>query len=353
MEIDETRQPNSRKDAVQLRYQEIILEWDVEKNGPPDAPENKGQFKKRFWWICPKGHSYQSNLNQRLYASQGCPYCAGQKVMKGFNDLATLCPELAKEWHPTKNGDLTPDQVTPGANRKVWWRCELGHEFQQVISDRRRRGDRCPYCAGKKLLPGFNDVASLFPDLAAEWDTEKNGDLKPSQVGPSEKRSVWWRCPRGHSYETKIYIRTDRRALENRGNGCPYCMNRRLLPGFNDLETVSPDLVSEWHPFYNGDLTPREVITGSNTKFWWQCAFGHSWQTSVAHRQAGQNCPVCTRLAAAAKKKRTWQEKRERKYAAIVSERQKAAAAKSGQLLPAPSANTPKDILSVPLQGTG
>ena len=145
MDAEEIRQPN-RKDAVFLRYDEVFAEWDAEKNGELNAAEVSGQFKKKFWWVCPKGHSYQSNLNQRLYAGQGCPYCAGQKVLKGFNDLATLFPEIAKEWHPTKNGDLTPDQVTPGANRKVWWRCELGHEFQQVISDRRRRGDRCPYC---------------------------------------------------------------------------------------------------------------------------------------------------------------------------------------------------------------
>ena len=70
------RQPNTRKDAIFLRYKEIFAEWDAEKNGPMDAALVTGQFKKRFWWICPKGHSYQSNLNQRLYASQGCPVCA-------------------------------------------------------------------------------------------------------------------------------------------------------------------------------------------------------------------------------------------------------------------------------------
>ena len=96
-----------------------------------------------------------------------------------------------------------------------------------------------------------------------------------------------------------------------------------MLKGFNDLATLYPELAKEWHPFYNGDVRPADVITGSNTRYWWQCAFGHSWQTSVAHRQEGQNCPVCARLAAAAKKKRTWQEKRERKYAAIVEERKR------------------------------
>lgn len=245
-------------------------------------------------------------------------------MLEGVCDLASLYPDLAKEWHPTKNGELTPDQVTPGSNRKVWWRCELGHEFEQVISDRRRKGYRCPYCSGRKILSGFNDLQTLFPDLAAEWDMKKNGDLKPSRVGPGEKRSAWWRCPRGHSYETKISNRTDKRALENSGNGCPYCMNRKLLPGFNDLETVSPKLACEWHPVYNGILTPRDVITGSNTKFWWQCSFGHSWQTTVAHRQNGQNCPVCIREVAAAKKKKTWQEKRERKYVAILEDRREA-----------------------------
>ena len=88
----------------------------------------------------------------------GCPVCANRMVLAGVNDLATINPELARQWHPTKNGDLTPRDVLAGSRRKVWWICDQGHEWQADVSSR-NHGTGCPVCAGKKVISGENDFA--------------------------------------------------------------------------------------------------------------------------------------------------------------------------------------------------
>ena len=210
-------------------------------------------------------------------------------MQKGFNDLASLYPALAGEWDAAKNGALTPESVTPASNRKVWWRCEKGHSYRAVIAQRVQRGSGCPYCTNRKILPGFNDLASQYPELAKEWDTERNGSLTPDSVSAYSNRKAWWHCEKNHSYQAVIATRT------MRGSGCPYCANKRVLPGFNDLATAEPTVAAQWHPTLNGSLTPQMVTAGSRRKVWWQCALGHVWKAAIYPRTGKQRCgcPVC------------------------------------------------------------
>ena len=80
----------------------------------------------------------------------GCPYCGGRRVLAGFNDLATQAPEVAAQWHPTLNGNLTPSMVTAGSHRKAWWLCPLGHVWKAAVYSRTgKQKCGCPVCAGK------------------------------------------------------------------------------------------------------------------------------------------------------------------------------------------------------------
>ena len=190
-------------------------------------------------------------------------------------------------WHPTRNPGLDPESVTPGSHRKLWWQCELGHEWQAMPFSL-RQGTGCPYCAGKRPIPGQTDLATRFPELAAQWHPEKNGKLDPTQVGPGSMTRVWWLCERGHDYLAHVFSRTQ-------GTGCPYCAGRRAWRGFNDLATVHPALAGEWHPELNGILTPRDVTKGSHKQVWWRCSEGHTWKAVVFARAKpnGTGCPVC------------------------------------------------------------
>ena len=171
-------------------------------------------------WKCKNGHEWQAAPNNRTANKpQGCPYCSNHRILVGFNDLSTTNPDIAEEWHPTKNGNLTPQNVTFGSNKKVWWLCHKGHEFESSVNNR-IAGQGCPYCAGRKVLKGYNDLQTINPALASEWNYEKNGELKPTHITANSNKKAWWKCGKGHEWQAKISNR-------NNGNGCPICSSDR------------------------------------------------------------------------------------------------------------------------------
>lgn len=201
------------------------------------------------------------------------------------NTLKDIYPDIAKEWHPTKNNDLTPERVTPKSSKRVWWKCKNGHEWEAVIAHR-SSGSGCPYCANKKVQIGYNDLATTDPELAAEWHPSKNGSLFPTDLTRGSGIKVWWICKKGHEWCTSPNKRTAEK------NSCPYCSNKKVLHGYNDLATTNPKLAAEWHPTRNGILSANDVTESSGKKVWWKCSRGHSWQSSVCNRQK-RNCPFC------------------------------------------------------------
>ena len=198
--------------------------------------------------------------------------------------LAFVRPDLAEQWAYELNGDKKPGDYLPGSDVKVWWRCELGHTWKATISSRRNNG--CPYCGNKRVLSGFNDLATIRPDLVNEWDYKLN-TLKPDEVLSGSNKKVHWICTKGHEWEATIVSRAQ-------GRGCPYCCGKRVIVGETDLATLNPSLASEWFFDKNGDLKPTDVSPGSNRKVWWKCQnCGHTWQALIWSRSRGRGCPNC------------------------------------------------------------
>ena len=392
----------------------LATEWNYEKNNgltPTDVLLNSN---KTVWWKCGNGHEWQATIAHRN-RGRGCPYCSGRYAVKGKNDLQTINPTLANEWNHEKNNGLSPMEVMPNSNKKVWWKCKKGHEWQATINNR-SNGNSCPICNsergtsfpeyaivfylkrygldvmhvyrnkgyeldiyipskniaieydgyywhknkvkkdleknlkckkdGIKLyriregLPPLNDssidysiqknqedlsqalekilsqitntniVIDLKRDainienlreykekensllfsnsvLASEWNYEKNGDLRPEHFLANSNKTVWWKCNNGHEWQAKIADRT-------KGNGCPYCSSNKLLKGYNDLQTVNPVLANEWNHEKNNGLSPMEVMPNSNQKVWWKCKKGHEWQATIINRNTGRDCPICS-----------------------------------------------------------
>ena len=201
--------------------------------------------------------------------------------------LKSKFPKITKEWNYEKNGRLTPDMVRPASNKIVWWICEKNHEWQASIANR-TSGNNCPICSGHTVLPGYNDLQTKYPDLALEWDYDKNKDLLPTSVMPRSGKKAWWICDKGHEWEARICTRAA-------GQGCPYCIGKQVLEGFNDLSTTNPELSLEWN-FEKNTLLPTMVSRGSNKKVWWKCkTCGHEWQASIKNRNKGRGCPECAR----------------------------------------------------------
>ena len=145
-------------------------------------------------------------------------------------------PELVKEWHPSKNGDLKTDQVSHGSAKKVWWMCPNRHSYEASPGNRTSKNPSgCPYCVGKRVCED-NNLKFLFPEIAKEWHPSKNGDLKPEEFTPGKNKKVWWLCPEGHSYYSLISPRT----RPVKPSGCPYCSGS-LVSEHNNLKFILPD----------------------------------------------------------------------------------------------------------------
>ncbi len=393
---------------------QLIEEWNWEKNIEFDPSQLTVGSGIKVWWKCSNGHEWQATIANRNNG-KGCPYCSGNKVLKGYNDLQTVNPTLAKEWYYEKNGDLKPENFTANSNKIVWWKCSIGHEWQAKVADR-NKGHGCPYCSSRKILIGYNDLQTVNPTLANEWNFEKNSDLKPENFTANSNKKVWWKCRKGHEWQATI-------ANRNNGKDCPICNSERHtsfpeyaivyylkkygieaihlykekgyeldifipskkiaieydgyiwhkdktkqdldknikcknddiklyriregLPPLNDssfdyvvqrtqkdLSTIlekilgdiigisiyidlkkdavaienlreltekensllfsNPEIANEWNYERNCNLKPEHFTANSDKKVWWKCKKGHEWQASVANRNNGKGCPICS-----------------------------------------------------------
>lgn len=264
----------------------LAAQWHPTKNQGLKPDQFSSGSHRSVWWLCERGHEWRAVIKSRV-SGCGCPVCANRVVVQGENDLASTYPKLAVQWHPTRNGSLRPSDVVSGTNRKSWWICEKGHEWQATVSSR-VRGSNCPVCNGKIVIAGENDLASYSPALAQQWIFDKNLPLTPEKVTAFSNHKVWWRCQLGHEWMAVISSRAER------GTGCPYCSGKKVLKGFNDLETLYPEIAKQWHPTLNGRLTPDQVTSGSNKKVWWKCSEGHVWNAVIYSRTTARTgCPVC------------------------------------------------------------
>lgn len=278
MASPELEPPKTQSGNFMASYPTLALEWDPSNSISPY--EVSAGSSKRVAWRCHKGHTWVAAVKKRT-SGHGCPVCSGKKIVAGVNDLASLNPELAREWHPDRN-DRSPADVGRSGRYRAWWVCRLGHEWQAPVN-RRASGTGCPVCSGRSVIKGENDLASLRPDLAREW-SESNART-PESVTENSSLQVEWTCRAGHRWTAPVARRAS-------GAGCPYCSGHKVLKGFNDIASQFPELATEWA----GDnaRSPQSVSHGSQYVAHWECANGHTWRASVASRTAGRGCPSCS-----------------------------------------------------------
>ncbi len=226
-------------------------------------------------WNCSRGHTFKMSIANRTSANRhGCSVCAGRQVNTGKNDLKTLFPEISNEaygWNPA--------EINAGHTKKLTWKCRLGHIYESTPKSRTGPSKTsCPFCSRTKLLKGFNDLLTMNPAIAVEafgWD--------PSEVISGSHKKMSWKCSKGHVWEAQVGVRFAS------SSGCPYCANKRVKTGFNDLQTTHPEIAEQ----ANG-WDPRTLVSGSHRKMNWKCEFGHQWRASIIDRtNANSKCPTC------------------------------------------------------------
>tara|TARA_Y100001968_G_scaffold277014_1_gene271611 strand:+ start:1927 stop:3621 length:1695 start_codon:yes stop_codon:yes gene_type:complete len=230
-----------------------------------------GSHKKKLW-KCERNHKWYAAINCRATQNTGCPICSGRNVNKGINDLLKTHPEIAKQadgWDPCEYSSFS--------NKKLNWICSLGHKWQVNINTRTRQNSGCPYCANKKVLKGFNDLATTHPEIAKQadgWD--------PSTVIKGSNKFKSWKCDLGHTWTAVISSRNKETI------GCPYCNNNKVLKGFNDLATTHPEIAKQADGW-----DPTLFVGGCNERKDWKCEKNHKWKVSISNRTQGTICPVC------------------------------------------------------------
>lgn len=272
-------------------YQHLVAEWHPTRN--PDVYPDEVSYGsgKRIWWKCAKGpdHEWCGSATNRTSHGRGCPFCANRAVSV-TNSLASLAPEIAREWHPTKNARLTPDRIVAQSHKSAWWRCYVDptHVWHARIGNRWWNNAGCSFCTNQRVSKK-NALATTMPQLARQWDRVRNGALTPRDVARTSKQKVWWRCAQNSTHRWKASI-GDRAKIWPRG--CPSCA---LNPPGASLAERCPKLAAEWDRVRNGTVKPKDVSYGSHFRAWWRCSrtAAHRWQAVVNERARGSGCPFC------------------------------------------------------------
>ena len=271
---------------------ELAAEWS-ENNGR-DAGTVRRDMSSPALWICPACHGeYSYPVAERKIGDDACPYCRGTRVLPGFNDLKTTDPELAAEW--SKNNGRDAGSVPRNANLSALWICPTCHgEYSYPVAERKVGDDVCPYCRGKRVLSGFNDLKTTDPELAAEWSENNERDVET--VRHSMTLRALWVCPTCHGeYSYPVAKR------EAGDNACPYCRGKRVLPGYNSFKVNHPDLMDEWAEAENiiMGVDPDYMLDRNTKRVWWTCkTCGQKYLLSIERRLMKQKrghvpCTYC------------------------------------------------------------
>ncbi len=258
-------------------------------------------------WLGLCGHQYEASPSRRS-RGRGCPYCAGRRVLVGFNDLASQAPAAAALWHPTRNDGLTPLDVTVGSQKKAHWLCPEGHETEAVIASRAKSpSGGCGDCAvakrglSRSRPKAGRSLADLFPEVAAEWHPTKNWTSDPHEVHPGANREAIWLGACGHEWPDAVALRT------RRATGCEICTGHAVRAGFNDLATTHPHLVLEWHPA--NSIQATNVAAGSHEVVEWKCSnCAREWRARIKDRaKRGDGCSRCNNVSSSASERRLFE----------------------------------------------
>ncbi|WP_432246011.1 zinc-ribbon domain-containing protein [Arthrobacter sp. G.S.26] len=322
----------------------IAAEWDEARNGAA-ASEVLAGSRRKAWWKCPDGHSYQKQVAKRT-AGEGCIRCRPGRT---YGTIQQLFPQAASQWHPTMNGDTSLDQVTHGSSASYWWLCECGSSYQRrAIGQAGSPG--CSPCLRRLARSSLHEAVEAHPNAFSEWHPTRNGSYSDAIPLRSTKR-FWWRCRNDHNYtmnmnlkllggscphcaertvqaipgeriataalagewidelngglklhEAKTTQRYVWRCMHGHafqmnlgarleGSGCPYCSNKKVMPAFNDVLTRFPQISVNWDEERNA-VGPNEVLAG-NRRWWWTCTDGHTYQQTVIGRMASRGCKQC------------------------------------------------------------
>jgi len=300
--------------SLAAKYPAVAKLWHPTRNSPLTPSDVTPSENRKVSWRCPRSatHVWRALIynvvnSHELHGTSGCPFCRGRKVDKD-NCLATTHPEVAKNWHPTRNLGLLPTDVTAHSRKAAWWQCPKvkAHRFEKSIGEVVKSWERsgstgCGLCKGSRAAID-NCLKTLYPEVSKLWHPIRNKPLLPSAVKPMSKTVAWWQCDRSpdHEWPEKIALVTKR--YKEGAMPCHQCAGRSAAAG-NNLWEKYPEVGKYWDAERNMPTRPWEVMPGSAKRHFWRCREGdeHRWEgtvgNTVAAAKAGKEvCPFCRKL---------------------------------------------------------
>lgn len=215
--------------------------------------------------------------------------------LENFSDFFAVISEPNDEWadwilrlYHYGDVSLSRRNVTRQTSKKANIICLAGHRITRELDGLAKAIDAgntgCRFCSRNKVLPGANDLLTTHPLIASEWDGTRN-DVAASEVLAGSRRTAWWKCPEGHSYQKPVAKRTG-------GEGCPRCRPEKT---YGTIAELFPEAASLWHPTLNGDASLDKVRHGSSTSYWWLCQCGASYQRAAIGQARSPGCSPCRR----------------------------------------------------------
>jgi len=307
--------------SIVHRKPELVSQWHLTKNVGLNPSDYSIGSNVNIWWQCPnyESHIWPTSIVSRIRSDgtiTSCAFCINQRT-DDTNCLSTTHPELAKQWHPTNNGDLTASMITAGYSKKVWWLCpelstkdctidECKHEWDALVNNRTIHGIGCPVCSAKGIsrrLCKHRYIDYTHPKIASQFHPSKNDDLMVNTILSGSPEPVWWLCDKRSTPDCMDACKHEwTTSPANRiGNErcCPFCSDPpKKICAHMSIASTHPHIATQWHPKKNGVLKPEHYSFGSDVKVWWICPKDsmHEWDTAIKNRCCkGSGCIHCLR----------------------------------------------------------
>ena len=247
-------------------YDRVISEYNHTSNDIKVPIEKlEVTFKSNLSWICNECHNtWNASLFERLYENKECPYCIGKKVIPGKTSFKAMYPRLVEEYSPINEDD--PDYLLPSVTKRIIWNChECKQEWSSSLNDRVSGNVSCPYCDGRKAIPGKTSFKAMYPQLVEEYSPENEDN--PDYLLPSITKRIIWSC---HECKQEWISSLNDRVSGN--VSCPYCDGRKAIPGKTSFKARHPKLMNEWDSILNLLLVnPDMILNTCNKIVWWKC----------------------------------------------------------------------------------
>jgi len=277
--------------SLASQYPKVTQLWSVNNERSPNTVPPDCSFNAI--WVCPDcSFEYRALVQDMVNGTAPCPICTNKRIQTGYNTLADKNPDIAKLWSPSNR--LRPVDVFPTSPLEVLWICpDCGGEHSALIRDMVSGHAECPFCTNRRPLPGYNTLADKHPVLAAMWGTDN--DRGADSVLPDSPYEARWVCSDcGGEYDAPVRNMVDGIAE------CPYCADKKVLPGFNSLAAKHPELLKEWNYVHNYviDINPDAISDKTESVAWWICEHGHKYKMRVCRRVMFEKrhkvaCPIC------------------------------------------------------------